>query len=319
MYYMSKLKSKTILTIILLFCITLFIINPTSCMQATLKGSKVWLLNVVPALLPFFILTRIITSLNQTSIRPLDRFTSKFFRTNNSGLIYFLSLLSGYPVGAKMISSYYESGNVDKATATKMFSFCSTSGPMFIVGTIGIGVFKNVTVGYILLISHVLGSFINGIVYRGKLSTQNQFKATISKTSLNDIMYDSIISILLVGGYIIFSSVIIELLNITNILPCFAYLISKIHCFDYDVVLSFLCGIIEITNGLIMLGSASISVPLQIVLSSILIAFSGVCIMLQSCAFLNKIGIKKSVIIKQKITQALITGAISVIMLLLLI
>lgn len=308
---MLKFKYKTLLTIIILICITLFIINPSSCMQATLRGGKVWLINVLPALLPFFILTRLIISLNQTSIPALDRFTNKCFNTNNAGLVYFLSLLSGYPVGAKMISSYYEDGTIDKSTATKMFSFCSTSGPMFIVGTVGIGVFRSTSIGYVLLISHILGSFFNGLLYRGHGTHSTQLKSTVTNTSLNDVMYDSIISILLVGGYIVFCSVIIELLTITNIIPSLAHLIAQIPCFEYNSVYSFICGIIEITNGLIMLGSCNISVSVQIILASILIAFSGICIMFQSLGFLNKIGIKKSTIVAQKLTQSLISGLIA--------
>ncbi|MBQ7880373.1 MAG: hypothetical protein IJ358_00830 [Clostridia bacterium] len=305
---MSKFKSKTFLTLIILLSITLFIINPKSCMDATSNGLKVWLINVVPALFPFFILTRIVISLNQTSILALDKFTTKCFKTQNSGLVYFLSLLSGYPIGAKMISNYYEMGAIDKHTATKMFSFCSTSGPMFIIGTIGIGVFRSAKIGYILLLGHIIGSFLNGLLYRGKTMPDTQFSPNISKTSLNDIMYDSIISILLVGGYIIFASVVIELLKISNLLPMLTSLICKIPCFDYNAVYSILCGLIEITNGLIMLGSTTISLPIQIIFASIIIAFSGVCIMLQSTAFLNKIGIKKSTMLLQKFTQAILTG-----------
>ena len=305
---MSKIKLKTILTIIILLCITLFIINPKSCMQATSHGLHVWLVNVLPALFPFFILTRIIIALNQTSIPVLDKFTTKCFHTQNAGLVYFLSLLSGYPVGAKMTSDYYSLGAIDKTTATKMFSFCSTSGPMFIVGTVGIGVFKDAKIGYILLLGHILGSFLNGLLYRGKTIPINQFRSNITKTSLNDIMYDSIVSILLVGGYIIFSSVTIELLQISNILPALTTLICKIPCFDYEVVYASLCGLIEITNGLILIGKIAINLPLQIVLASIIIAFSGVCIMLQSLAFLNKIGIKKSTVMLQKFTQTLFSA-----------
>ncbi|MBO5910128.1 MAG: hypothetical protein J6Q15_01320, partial [Clostridia bacterium] len=154
---MYKIKSKVWLTLVILIAITLFIISPKACMESTLKGLRVWTINVVPALFPFFILTRIIIMLNQTSIPILDKFTTKCFRTNNAGLIYFLSIISGYPIGAKMISSYYDIGAIDKATATKMFSFCSTSGPMFIVGTIGIGVFADVKIGYILLLGHIMG------------------------------------------------------------------------------------------------------------------------------------------------------------------
>ena len=305
---MSKSKSRGAITLLVLFAITLFIISPKACMQSTLRGIRVWGLNVVPALFPFFILTRIIITLNQTSIPTLDKFTTKCFRTQNAGLVYFLSLLSGYPVGAKMISSYYQSGAIDKATATKMFGFCSTSGPMFIIGTIGSGVFGDARVGYILLIGHIVGSFLNGLFYRGKFTPINQFKTTLTKSNLNDIMYDSINSILMVGGYIVFSSVIIELLTISNILPTLATLICKITPFDYHATYSVLCGLVEITNGLIMLGGAEIALNTKIILSSIIIAFSGICIMLQSNGFLNQIGIKKSTMFIQKLTQTVFSA-----------
>lgn len=305
---MARFKSKTFVTLIIFVAITLFIISPSECMNATSNGLKVWIVNVVPALFPFFILTRIIIMLNQTSIPTLDKFTSKCFRAPNSGLVYFLSLLSGYPVGAKMISSYYDAGTIDKDTATKMFSFCSTSGPMFIIGTIGIGVFKSAKVGYILLVGHIVGSFVNGLLYRGKTKPTNQFKPNITKSSLNEVMFDSINSILLVGGYIIFASVVIQLMQMSNILPSMANLICKITPFKYNAIYSFLCGLIEITNGLILLGGINISLSSKIILASIIIAFSGICIMLQSLAFLNKIGIKKRTMLIQKLTQAIFTG-----------
>lgn len=308
---MAKIRYKWVLTLVIMMAITLFIISPKACMDATSRGLKVWVLNVVPALFPFFILTRIIIMLNQTSIPVLDKFTSRCFNTSNAGLVYFLSLLSGYPIGAKLISGYYESGAIDKASATKMFSFCSTSGPMFIIGTIGIGVFGDAKVGYVLLIGHILGSFINGLLYRGKSTIHNDFKPSVSKTSLNEIMFDSINSILIVGGYIVFSSVIIELLSLSNLIPSIASLICKITPFNYTCVESILCGIIEITNGLIMLGRTSIGLNIKIILSSFIISFSGICIMMQSSAFLNKIGIKLSTMLKQKITQALFTTLIT--------
>ena len=309
---MTKLKSKILLTLLILCAIILFIINPSICMQATSNGLHIWLVNVVPALFPFFIFTRIITSLNQNSIPALDRCTYKFFHTKNSGLIYALSLLSGYPVGAKMISNYYDTGSINKSTAIKMFSFCSTSGPMFIIGTVGIAVFNSTKIGYILLIGHIIGSFLNGLLYRGKnLNIDIQTSSPPNTNSLNDTVYDSIISILLVGGYIIFASVIIELLKLSNILPFIAETICIIPCFNYDAVYAILCGIIEITNGLILLGSTNISLNIKVIISSAIIAFSGICIMLQSTAFLNKIGIKKSTMLKQKITQAIFTTLVT--------
>ena len=297
-------------------------------MKSTLNGLHIWLVNVVPALFPFFILTKIIICLNQSPIRILDKFTDKFFNIK-AGLIYALSILSGYPVGAKMISSYYELGKIDKSTASNMMSFCSTSGPMFIVGSVGIGIFKSAKIGYILLISHIIGSFINGLIFTrfpAKKSRSNSLTpqvlmitnkntkndVKISNTSLNDIMYDSIISILMVGGYIVFACVIIFILNIT-IFPAISMFLAKILHINASAISSVLSGILEITNGILSLSLCPISLKIKVIISSGLIAFSGICIMLQSVGFLDKIGIKKGLIVRQKLTQALVTTIITTI------
>lgn len=280
-------------------------------MHATSKGLHIWLINVVPALFPFFILTRIITALNQTSIPVLDKFTSRCFRTSNAGIIYFLSLLSGYPVGAKLISSYYQNGVIDKTSAKKMFCFCSTSGPMFVIGAVGIGVFGSAKVGYIILIGHILGSFINGLIYRGKDIKRNICTAQISKTSINEIMFDSINAILLVGGYIVLSSIVIQMLQITNILPLICAIICKILPLNQELINSILCGAIEITNGLVMLGAANANIAIKIFIAAFIIAFSGLCIMMQSVSFLDKVGLKTRELILPKITQAIFSSIIT--------
>ena len=308
---MLKLRTNKVVTLVILLAITIFIINPKDCMQATTKGLHIWLINVVPALFPFFVLTRIITALNQTSISALDKFTFKFFHTNNAGLVYFLSILSGYPVGAKLISNYYEKGLIDKSNAKKMFRFCSTSGPMFIIGAVGIGVFGSAKAGYVLLIGHIIGSFLNGLIYRGKSIDGSSYQPQISKTSINEIMFDSINSILLVGGYIVLSSIVIQMLQITNILPMISGLICKILPVSQDLVSGVISGIIEITNGLVILGTVNISLTLKLALSAFIIAFSGLCIMMQSVTFLDKIGLKTKEMVVPKLTQAILSSIIT--------
>ena len=77
-----------------------------------------------------------------------------------------MAILSGYPVGSKMIADLYIQGKISKDEAYRMSAFCSTSGPMFIIGAVGVGMFKSSLVGYILFISHSLSAFLNGLIYR---------------------------------------------------------------------------------------------------------------------------------------------------------
>ena len=304
---MLKWRTNKVITLVILSAITIFIISPKVCMQATTKGLHIWLVNVVPALFPFFILTRIVIALNQMSIPVLDKFTTKCFKTNNAGLVYFLSILSGYPVGAKLISSYYENGLVDRASAKKMFCFCSTSGPMFIIGAIGIGVLGSAKAGYVILIGHIIGSFFNGLLYRGKNIQSSIFKPQVTRIGINEIMYDSINAILMVGGYIVLASIVIKMLEITNILAIITGLICNVLPVDQQVVNGLICGIIEITNGLVIIGSINMSIQAKVLVASFIIAFSGACIMLQSVSFLDKVGLKIKDMILPKITQAILS------------
>ena len=70
------------------------------------------------------------------------------------------------PSGAKMVADLYLQGKITKNDAFKMTSFCSTSGPMFIVGAVGAGMFKSAKIGYILFLSHAIGAILNGLIYR---------------------------------------------------------------------------------------------------------------------------------------------------------
>ena len=69
-----------------------------------------------------------------------------------------ISTVSGYPIGAKLASELRNNNEISRYEAQRLVSFCSTSGPLFMVGAVAIGMFNNPTIGYIMLICHYLGS-----------------------------------------------------------------------------------------------------------------------------------------------------------------
>ena len=82
---------------------------------------------------------------------------------------------------------------------------------------------------------------------------------------------------------------------------------------DYGLITSILNGCIEMTRGLINLGSLNLDNNLNIYLSSFLIAFGGISIFLQSLNFTKELQIKKSYFLFQKLCQGFITLFVSVI------
>ena len=160
---------KALFSILILFFIFNIVLNPSKYIAEGLNGLSAWTFSVLPSVLPFIFFTKTLSALGQVEkvVRPFAPFSKKLFGTPPISFCTFLmAVLSGYPVGSKMISDLYASGKITKMEATRMSAFCSTSGPMFIIGAVGVNMFKSAQIGYILFLSHVFSAFLNGIIFR---------------------------------------------------------------------------------------------------------------------------------------------------------
>ena len=312
--------AKVFLTFLVFVLIISLIVSPQTYISSTLNGIDVWLTKVVPALFPFFFLTKLLTELNvvEKISKLLTPITKKLFKTPGiSSYVFLMSIISGYPVGAKLISELFKKGVINNVDATKMNAFCSTSGPLFIVGTVGVCMFKSQTFGLIILISHILGAFLNGTLYRNYNQKQIEYSITSnseknSNNILSSILYDSIISILMVGGYIAIFFVFIDFLNNVGLINFLSIIPQKL--FSQNVPEGFFSSIIngsvEVTRGLLDLSSLNLNKTLLCCSTTFLISFGGLSIHLQSIYFLKSAKIKISVYFLQKLTHAIFSTLI---------
>ncbi len=160
---------KALFSILILFFIFNIVLNPSKYIAEGLNGLSAWTFSVLPSVLPFIFFTKTLSALGQVEkvVHPFAPFSKKLFGTPPISFCTFLmAILSGYPVGSKMISDLYASGKITKVEATRMSAFCSTSGPMFIIGAVGVNMFKSAQIGYILFLSHVFSALLNGIIFR---------------------------------------------------------------------------------------------------------------------------------------------------------
>ncbi len=81
-----------------------------------------------------------------------------------SSFPFIMGLISGYPVGAKIVSDLYEKKLCTKEEAERMLSFTNNSGPLFIIGTVGCSFYSSSTIGIILLCTHIAASISVGII-----------------------------------------------------------------------------------------------------------------------------------------------------------
>lgn len=307
---------------ILLVCLFMLalVLNPSVYMQSCLNGLNIWGMSVLPALFPFFFFSGILTRLHALDLigAKLSRFMQKIFHTpGSSGVIYLLSIVSGYPVGAKVTSDLYSAGKLTTDEVVRINSFASTSGPLFIIGAVGVGMFSSHTLGVILLISHLLGALANGLLYRNYHYAPTRPVRTQSTSTVNDTisatMYDSIISILIVGGYIVIANIIIDMLFNVGILDFLSLVLGKIAEFfgaPGSIGTGISSGIVEITRGCKELSSIPLDPRIVAPLACAIISWGGLSIHFQALTFLSKCHISASFYMLQKFTQSLLSAGI---------
>ena len=334
MKVLSYLKEKSISIIFILYLFFLVLFAKSN-FNAAKKGITLWANNVVPSLFPFFVAVELLKRTNLIyflSIK-LDKYMKPIF--NLPGVASFpfvMGLISGYPVGAKIVSDLYSNNLCTQKEAERMLAFTNNSGPLFIIGTVGCSFYSNTSIGILLLISHILSSIcvgiILGIISRIKSAT-NKFTANSRQSAsvnnfssllqddikiadlggiLGSAIVSAIKSILMIGGFVTIFSVILSILNNTKILTIISYFISNIFHINPDYIVGLLTGFLEFTNGLYKISTINNKMlSINLILSSFIIGFGGISVTLQVLNIISK----NKLSIKTYIFGKLLHGTIS--------
>ena len=316
-----SINRKLILILVITIILGAIVINPEVYITSCLNGIMVWATVVLPALLPFMFFTKTLTELGVADILASKfKLFPKIFKVPSLAIyVFILSILSGYPVGAKIVADLYESGAISKEEAYKITTFTSNSGPMFILGSVGIGMLTSRKLGIIILISHILGALINGLIYRNHKENSTEINKKIiekNNLSIGDLMWNTVHSVLIIGGFIALFFVIIEIINNLNIFSPISNLFSKIFNCDANIFTAIFNGIFEITRGCLDISKLGLSELVSGTLCTFIISFGGLATAMQALVFLKKFDMRFSFFIKQKITHAIFASVISFILLL---
>ncbi|MBQ7642716.1 MAG: hypothetical protein IJS67_02325 [Clostridia bacterium] len=302
-------------SLIIVSCAAALVIKPDAYVKSSLEGIKLWALVVLPSLLPFFFLTALASSLGLVTklSSALEKPASAIFRCGGTcSFVFIMSVLSGYPVGAKIISDLYKKGETDSDEATRMSCFCSTSGPMFIVGSVGIGMFGDKRAGFILLFSHILSALVAGVIFRfyGKKTERRTLKKSLvtADNILYDCVYSSVISVAVVGGFICVFYVLADMAGDAGIFNLLSFPLGSL--FGKDVATAFSSGLIECTRGCLALSKCGLS-TYSVAFASALISFGGVSVIFQSLAFLSSAKVNTLVFLSSKIIQTVVSFLIA--------
>ncbi len=334
-YKKSKIKNKeklnlgqVMLTIAILLLMFAVLTNPAYYAQSVTKGLLLFTTAVLPGLLPFMFFTKVIINLNLDKVTTfLNAPAKKLFGLNGHAFYgFFASCISGYPVGAKLTSELYLQNKISERHLLKTSLLCSTSGPIFIIGTVGVLMLNNFNLGVILYLINIFSTFLSVLIlsmFEKIKGTNNKHEYSFSPTDISNINQskntlniishaasDTATSLLTVAFYIAFFYMMIDLLANIKILQVLANFIN-ILLHNKSLSLGTVSGMIEMTKGIQILSSSNTVISLSII--AFLLSFSGFSIIFQSLSFLNNTPLKNHKFIFGKLLQGFIAFITSLI------
>lgn len=291
------MQKKGILNLAYLFAVILLFfallsfssITTESAYQAISLCAK----RVIPSLFPFFVISNLFINLKLH--RPLARvfktLMPKLFSLNpNSSAALILGLISGYPLGAATCAELYRTGEITRREAERLLAFCNNSGPGFILGICGLGVFGSLKIGIALFLIHISTALIAGVSLRVfspiKVSPSKVLKESATPSfslAFTDAIARALSSSLRISAYIIFFAQICALLENADVITrLLNFLPGKVSLAE-----SIICGILEITSGIYKV--AEIATPeTAFILIATFLGFGGFSVHFQALSFVTE-------------------------------
>ena len=303
-----------IAVLLTVICCIMMIVFPQEAIASGRKAINLWMQDVLPALLPFFICAGFLQNIG-------------VMRYLKAGVFPFaMSVLSGYPMGAGIIGNLRRSGELTVDEAGRMLSYCSTSGPAFMIGAVGAGMMGSGKLGVVIAAAHYCGALINGAVYggsaiRGKRSHKNIKRESLVSSDLSgmetaavscyetdilgaltDAMIMAFRSLGIILAYIVIFMFITDILTSAGIFALIKNPWSE----------ALVKGMLEMTVGCeAAAGMTALSKTAQCVLCSFIVSWGGMSVLGQTMSMLAGTGITISYVVIMKLTHGLFSAGVA--------
>lgn len=289
------------LPVLVLFLAMLF--SPKAVFEGAESGLLLWFQVVFPTLFPFMLVSGLMLSGGGLVVisRIFGRLFSTLFATSPNGSFAVIAgFLCGYPMGAKVSADLVRSGRISRDEGVYLLSFCNNTSPIFIMNFIVWKTFdrEELMIPTLLILISVPAFlsllfrrfYLNGRKKFPDLSEEKRDNAKLLNFEMLDsCLADSFESIVKVGLYIIFFSILIALPG----------KLSAGH-----PLLAGILPALEMTNGILMIHKAApdltVSYPLILGLTS----FGGFCSAAQTKCMLKAASLPILPYIIQKLTAA---------------
>ena len=288
--------------LVLLLAAAGLLLAPQAAASGALQGLRACAARVIPTLLPFFVVSRMLTALPlPTPGRRADRLFRALFGVRAACLPALLTgLLGGYPAGAAAVTELYRAGALSKAEAERALCFCNNSGPGFFAGLIGAAVLGDVRRGLILYGLHALSALLTGLLLPGSappaaLRTVRREKPVLSSL-LPEAVQGSCAALLQVSGLIVFFSSMLAVLRAAGLTALLPNRLAE----------ALACGALELSSGILLLSGAGAEAA-----CALLMGWGGLCVHFQAMSLWQTAGLRPHGYFPAKLLHGLLSAVLA--------
>lgn len=235
------------------------VIYPDQILRSSLEGLSIWWKIVFPALLPFLILVEIMAGLGVMHFIGglLDPAMRRLFGLPGlAGWCLTVGWMAGAPATARQIAALRKDGVFTRQQAEQLMGLAHAASPVLIMLVISAGFLAQPALGLPLLAIHWLGASLAAIATRQRSGSGSAEREQAMRTDLDqpwpgllrhslramararkadgrpfgrllgDSVFESIQKLMVIGGYMIFFSVLIKILLLLGIGQALIQLVS---------------------------------------------------------------------------------------------
>lgn len=301
------------------------VIFPSEMVAAAKSGVELCFNVIIPSLFPFFVVSALVVKLGLAQrlgvlLAPVMR---PVFNVNGacaSALI--LGFVGGYPVGAKTVIALYKSGGCSRTEAERMLAFCNNSGPAFILGVVGAGIFSSAKVGFILYLAHAAASLAVGFLFRfwkksdaGSRRPPSPPEKTGFAEAFVEAAGSGFSSCLGICGFVIFFTVLLRLLFLSGIMGAVSTRLGELlHFCGFDKLWAerLLTGVIELTSGVWSLREAADQLTASMSMAAFMLGWAGISVYCQVLSFIGDSGLSAGTYLIGKLLHGVFSAIITV-------
>lgn len=289
---------------------------PAAASYGAMRGLEYCLIILVPSLFPFMALSAYLvkSGISDSLGRVLGPVTRILFRLPGcTAATILMSMVGGFPVGARGISALHQQGAITDRQAARMASFCVNAGPAFVISVVGVGLLGNPAAGAVLLGAQLGGSVILGILLGftepKKAAAASAPRAGQSASPLIDSTVDAARGTMNLCAFVILFSVLIALLRETGAASFLAQLLLRFG-FPTAVCGASLSVLLEVTGGCFDIAALGGSAALF----AFALGWGGLCVHFQVLSSLTKIPFSRPVFLLHQLIKGLFSAVLAVVL-----